>query len=95
MEPVFLFILSNYYTDFPPEIQRFAKTNPQLKIYGITPTESSDVLEYLVRRLGVPSVTEFILWKDGIRVVEFSRGQLHDVMTVMQSIGVLDSLSDD
>ncbi|KAB8213265.1 hypothetical protein BDV33DRAFT_185118 [Aspergillus novoparasiticus] len=91
MEPVFLFILSNYYADFSPVIQHFAKTYPELEIYGITPLESSDVLKNLGRRLGVSTGTEFILWKNGIRVVEFSRGQLSDLMTVLQAIGVLDS----
>lgn len=57
--------------------------------------ESSDVLEYLVRRLGVLTVTEIILWKDGIRVFEPSHGQLSDLMTVMQAIRMSDSLSAD
>jgi hypothetical protein len=43
----------------------------------------------------VPTVTEFILWKDGIRMVESSHRQLSDLMTVMQEIGVTDALSND
>jgi hypothetical protein len=88
-EPVFIFILPTFYSDFSPEIQRFAETYPQSKIYGIVSSESPEVLEHLTGKFKVSTVTEFILWRDKIKVIEYSRGQLSDLMTVLKAIKIL------